>query len=591
MVISNIRNKTKGIVLYFIVGLIVIPFALVGLGDLSGSFENVIKVGEIEISKTAISRTVKDKKRLIENNKEFTKKDYIKAVSSSLGYEQELSEDEFWEIIESRTKAELVNQALIENLIKDNMMTVSDEEVRNSIYKNKIFWVGDAFDNKKYSELLKNNGVTAGQYEKSIFKTLSNTKAIKILSSYIGNSVSDELNNKYLNGVVEISYVDVATILEEDASEFKANEVDIQSHYDINLGRAVENGKKYYTEKTINVALVEIPKNYVRDGIVASEDELMALYNDYKFNISKFKSWDIKHRVYESEIEANNGIKILDSNDNMEGVVVGDLMPEIDVFLNKSSEGDTTTLKTEFGWHAINVLKINKKIADTYESKILELKLQFKDSMESIEVAKMMDDLDGLLYDSGLDAVSKDTGIKKNIVSITKESKYAQANDSMIWESAKIGDNNRIMIGKKDVFWEIMEINEAKEKMIGEVRSEIIIELKGINRVNKMYEVAKKLQEDGYSGEWETIDIPREFRGKERQSLSADIFNKNLNDVVSIHIFSKGNDVIAYKINGLSNLDKPLWSKQAIIDLISQEKISISIDRLKGKYEIVDEIK
>ena len=49
-----------------------------------------------------------------------------------------------------------------------------------------------------------------------------------------------------------------------------------------------------------------------------------------------------------------------------------------------------------------------------------ELKTRHKDSMESIEVAKIMDDLDGLLYDSGLDAVSKDTGIEKKIISITK---------------------------------------------------------------------------------------------------------------------------------------------------------------------------
>jgi hypothetical protein len=274
----------------------------------------------------------------------------------------------------------------------------------------------------------------------------------------------------------------------------------------------------------------------------------------------------------------------------MDGVLVGDLMPEIDTFLNKSSNGDTVAIKSEFGWHAIQIVRINKKVAESYENKLEELKTQHKDSMESIEVAKIMDDLDGLLYDSGLDAVSKDTGIEKKIISITKTSEYAQANDSMIWESSKVGENNRIIVDKKDVFWEIVGVNEPREKTVDEVRSEIIIELKGMNKINKMNDIAVKIQQEGYDGLWTAVDIPREFGGSEA-GLSKEVFSKDLSDSGSVHIFSRPDSVIIYKINGVGKLDKPVWDEQAISRIINEEQISISLDRLKDKYNIEDQTK
>lgn len=234
--LQAIRNNAQGLFVWIIVGLIVISFALFGLGSyLSGASKVVAaSVNGVEISGNDLTRAYQN---------------YQERLRSMFG-EQYNPEMFGTTRIKQEVLQGLITQEVMNQVIHEEGYKASDKQVFEKIKKYEAFQEGGTFSPKRYKEVLSQQGMNGEAFENDLSRDIA-TQQIRTAistSAFLTEKEKQVLatleNQKRDIGYFNISvkpYRKLANVSDED----------IKSNYE-------KNSQLYLTEEKVQIEYLEL---------------------------------------------------------------------------------------------------------------------------------------------------------------------------------------------------------------------------------------------------------------------------------------------------------------------------------------------
>ena len=254
--LQAIRNNAQGVFVWIVVGLIVVSFALFGLGSyLSGASKVVAaSVNDIEISSTALTRAYQN---------------YQERLRSMFGdqYRPEMFNT-------ARVKNEvlqgLITQEVMNQMIFEQGYFASSEQVFEKIKKYEAFQEGGVFSAKRYKEVLSLQSINGEAFENDLSRDIASQQIRTAISA---SAFLTEKEKKTLaaleNQKRQVGYFDVAVA--PYRKSIKVSDADIQSHYE-------KNGQLYLTDEKVQIEYVELNMDNVAALQEVTDDVAMQHY-------------------------------------------------------------------------------------------------------------------------------------------------------------------------------------------------------------------------------------------------------------------------------------------------------------------------
>ena len=152
--LQAIRNNAQGVLVWVVVGLIVISFALFGLGSyLSGASKVVAaSVNGVEISSTALTRAYQNYQ---ERLRKMFGDQYRPEMFSTMKVKNEVLQG-------------LITQEVMNQMLFDDGYMAAPEQVLEKIKKYEAFQEGGAFSAKRYKEVLAAQRMNGDAFENDL---------------------------------------------------------------------------------------------------------------------------------------------------------------------------------------------------------------------------------------------------------------------------------------------------------------------------------------------------------------------------------------------------------------------------------------
>lgn len=260
--LQSIRNNAQGLFVWIIVGLIVVSFALFGLGSyLSGATKTVAaSVNGVEISGTELTRAYQN---------------YQERLRTMLG--EQYRPDMFNEkTVKAQVLQGLITQEVMNQMMIEQGYQASSEQVFDKIKQYEAFQDEGAFSSKRYKEVLSLQGINGKAFEHDLSRDI----ASKQLRSAITTSAFLTENEKKMlaalqNQKREIGYFDIS--VNPYRKSIKINDNDIKAHYE-------KNNNLYLTTEKVQLEYLELNMDDVAASQEVTEDMIKQQYESSSEN-------------------------------------------------------------------------------------------------------------------------------------------------------------------------------------------------------------------------------------------------------------------------------------------------------------------
>ncbi len=251
------RSRAQGVISWFIVGLIIIVFALFGISN----YENEITVSVANIN--GVDITQREYQNEYQRERSRLQSMYGENFDIELLGEQRVKQG----VVDRLVETELLYQTGV-----DQGFRVSDAQLSLSIRDIEAFQGDNGFDSENYRRALSMQGMQPAEFEayyrraifvdqnqtgiiNSSFSTVNEIEALAILSG-------QQRELSYLMVPVD-QFIEKATVSDEA----------LKSHYDANQER-------YATPEKVSLQYVELTMDGVAKSVEVTDDEVRELYED-----------------------------------------------------------------------------------------------------------------------------------------------------------------------------------------------------------------------------------------------------------------------------------------------------------------------
>lgn len=411
MFFDKLRAGTQGTTSKVILGLIIVSFALAGVGSYINRPvpEIAAVVNGDEISQQALENAYRNERTRLE---------------SQLGpqFSQLLGDPQYVEQIRRSVLEQLIEQRLIDQQVQALGLRASDEQVRNAIRTLPEFQQDGRFDNDRYLQLLARGGISAEQLRDNVRQDLSRQM---LLNAVVGSSFT--LSQ-------EVSWLDRLSRQQRDAEyvrlplagfvkQVAPSDAEIEAYYQQNSGqfqRPEQVKLNYLMLDASAFTADEISEQDIRDYYAANQASYSQPEQRKVAHIMVNKGSDAadKIKAIAARLQAGESFSELaksESDDVFSGAKGGELEwmtpgtmdPAFDsAAFALAKVGDVSdVVESEFGLHLISLLDIRPgkvkplaevsadiaqrlaqdKAADAFyarEQKLAELAFEFPDSLD-----------------------------------------------------------------------------------------------------------------------------------------------------------------------------------------------------------------
>lgn len=494
-----IRNKSKGIVMWAIVGIIIVPFAMFGVQDyLSGATSSVpAVVNGDDISSSQLTRAVQQRKQQLQQQ---------------LGenYRPDMFPADF---LRQQVLNDLISRKLIGDFTTKSNMSASSKQVLNEIKKVPQFKDGSGnFSAKIYTRAIKGAGRTKAGFEANVAKDfVLNQLRTGVFQTAITLPYEVTQTQNLLNQQREIGYLRFAK--SQYSSTKSISNDDLTKYYESHLS-------SYKTQEKVDIEYVELNINTVAKRIDISTEKVATYYED---NLSSFtekdysaaliKINDVRRRL--SKGESFNALA--KETSTQEGgelgfVSKGSTDEAFDKAVFELKKGELSQpVKDKYGYHIIKVTEIKgeerkvKHILVTPTSKPQELNSALREKIKydiQIQEAEKsfyedVEKFSNLSYEnsdslevvaSALDLKIKSTGLvlRQGLSGVLLDPQVTTAifsddvlNKSKNSEVIELKETHMIVIRMK-------EHQAAAQKSLDDVKSEVTRQVAGQNQIADM---------------------------------------------------------------------------------------------------------
>lgn len=493
-----IRNKSKGIVMWAIVGLIIIPFAMFGVQDyLSGASSNVpAVVNGSDISSAQLTRAVQQRKQQLQQQ---------------LGnnYNPDLFPANF---LRQQVLNDLISRKLISDFTVNANMSASSKQIFNEIKQVPQFKDGSGkFSTKIYTRAIKGAGRSKAGFEAEVAKDyVLNQLRAGVFNTSLTLPYEVEQTQMLLNQQRNIAYLNF------EKSKYKKSksisDEELNKFYQSHLA-------SYKTEEKVDVEYVELDINQVATKIDVSAKKVAEYYED---NLSSYSEKDypaalvmindVRRRLDKGESFEALSKEISKDDGDLGFISKGVMDKAFDSVAFKLNKGEISKpVKTNFGYHLIKLIDIKGEernikhilVKPLAKPQALDsaLRAKIKKELQVQEAEKSffedVEKFSNLAYENAdsLDAVASglDLQIKSSGLSLRRGLNGVLANSqvsSAIFSDEVLKKNkNSDVIELKETHMIVVRIKEhqvAAQKTFDEVKADVSKQVSIQHQINDM---------------------------------------------------------------------------------------------------------
>ena len=420
--LSTIRDRATGWIAGVIIGLLVISFAFWGVSFYSGQSGsiNVALVNDTEISFRSFQRS-------------FTqlRKQMLSILGDSLSLDEE-------ELIKNQTIEKLIESELINQLVIDSKLNITNEKLVDSIKSIEVFRDDAGFDREKYERAISSIGMPTTVFEAQLRMDLLSeqlqagfSETIFILDSELENVLRLESQSRNITYAI----LGLPSFIESG----EISELDIEAYYQ-------DNPNLFTSKEQVKIEYLELSVNELMKDIESDEETLRNFYNDNKDNYDIVEQRSVQKLFVRIDKEATDEVKskansvinaaldLVNQGNDFEKIVEqligeegmlefsensfmtkGIMDQEVDDFLFNSDEGATSgVIETKGGVNIVKVAEIRGGPENRFEKYAEQVEEDYKTKQAELQFFDLADQLTTLAYENSdnleiaADAIDKD---------------------------------------------------------------------------------------------------------------------------------------------------------------------------------------
>ncbi|WP_221798648.1 SurA N-terminal domain-containing protein [Oceanobacter mangrovi] len=538
--LQTMRDNAQGIVAKIIVFFIIFVFALWGVEsivNLGGGDDAAIKVGDHEIYEADIQRVVEQQKANLRRQ-----------------FGEQFDENLF--------NQDLLRQSAIEQLIQDSVeqeqarrldIYAASSLVDQTIVSIPAFQLDGRFDKDQFLNVLRMNGWTPMTFRENLAGDIKTNQLRQAVSlSDFATPYQARFNGMLEGQLRTISWTSVN--VNDLMASAEVSEDEVKQYYDANQER-------FKTPETVKVRYTGFDRAAIEAQQEVSEEDLQSAYKDYLSDLGKKEQRRSRHILIEvnddrsdadalaraQEVEAklkaggdfaalakeySDDIGSASSGGELGFVGHGAFATEFEDKLFSMNAGDVSEpVKTEFGYHIINLEEVKAADTESMASKKAELENWIRSEKAKLFIAEQAQELGNLAFSAGsIDEVADSLGLKvQESQAFTRDSGDGIAANENVRQKA-FAENILLDRELSDVVetddglyvFTVSEHNEPTTLPMAVVRAQIETTLKREKATSLAEQQAKAVASGEAEAEWTQLtttfaqgnDLPRAAQAK-----------------------------------------------------------------------------
>jgi peptidyl-prolyl cis-trans isomerase D len=298
--LEKIRENSQGLTAKIILGLVILTFALAGIG----SYTNSVDTSVAEVNGEKISQADFEKAYQNQRNRMAQQfGDMFDTLSSDTNYMANFRKS----VVES-----LINQTLVDQASSDMSIRVSDQRIKKTIREMPEFQVEGVFDNNRYLALINQ----AGFYQSSDFRDYLRVEMTRrqLTQALVASEIALPYQESQLTALQsqkrDIRFASISAKQFEKGIEI--TEAEINDYY-------LTNQSRFENQEKVKVDYIAIDVNDIAKTVNVTDEDIATFYQENMANYRKEEQRRISHiliEVNEDEAAAESKIGAIQSQLN-----------------------------------------------------------------------------------------------------------------------------------------------------------------------------------------------------------------------------------------------------------------------------------
>ena len=362
--LEKIRDGSQGVVAKAILVVVILSFALAGIGSYLGGSTDV--AGAIVNGKTITGAQVEQEFQQERNRMQQQFGEMFQAIAN---------DETYMASVRKNVLDRLVSQELLLQTATKMDLRVGDEEIKQAIRDMQEFHVDGVFNNDRYQSLLRQSGYRVEQFRDMLRTDMTRRQLIATLVSS-DFTLANEANviAKLEQQMRDIRYIEIKASDFLDSVAVTSDE--INDYYELNNGQ-------FQTQETLSLEYVELKVSDLMDKVSVEDAKVEETYQE---NITQYQT-DARRRVSHILFEfgddeaasqaaaqaalaqLNGGADFAalakevsqdafsaENGGDLDWIEPGIMDPEFDKAAFALAKGETSqVVRSEFGFHILNV--------------------------------------------------------------------------------------------------------------------------------------------------------------------------------------------------------------------------------------------
>ncbi|MEO0367254.1 MAG: SurA N-terminal domain-containing protein [Pseudomonadota bacterium] len=407
--LTEIRDRSSGVFAYFIAALIIVPMAFWGVQEYANTnaTPTILSIGDTKISQQDFQqqlRVAQDRER--QRNPNLTSNEFFNS-----------------DFFKRRVLDSLVNRALVENIANEQNYRIGNAQLADIIKEQPVFQTPEGeFDRQAYDDFVQSRLASKQQFEDGL-RDDARTQQVSEGYQESAFALSDDVR-QLIEIQAERRIFDLITIKEADFREgIEVSDQDVSDYYD-------ENIDLYMNPDRMSVEYVELDVAQLALEVEIDEDELLAAYEDDKDSFTSAETRDTRHILLSTGDGKNDAdqrakaeslvaelragadfasVATTQSDDtgsaarggDLGAVELGMMVPEFEEATFAAEVGQISDpVKTQFGYHIIEVTAINGGVPQSFEEVRFELEQEQRDVLAEELLADRLEEMRNLVFET-----------------------------------------------------------------------------------------------------------------------------------------------------------------------------------------------
>jgi len=406
--LTDIRDRSSGIFAWFIAALIIIPMAFFGVSEYASTEARptIVEIGDQKI----IQQDYQARLQQAQNQ--------ARQSNPGLANSDVLNSDFY----KKQVLQSMINRSITSHVANEYNYQIGEKAVDKIISEDPNFQTDGKFDQSLYNVFAASRGRAGAAQIKADIRSSSINQ--QVISGYQESAlVLPSEVRELLEIQAEQRTFDLITIKQSDFNDtVSVTDTDISEHYNNNIDQ-------YMLPDRTSVSYIELDKAVIAEGLTIEESRLQQLYDEYAESFIADETRSTRHillntggdnddeaqkaKIEDLASQLSNGADFAElakansqdpgsaqNGGSLGDVSRGEMVEEFNDVMFELAEGEISApVKTQFGYHLIQVEKINATAPDSFDTLRVELEFEERERLAEDLVIEQAEQLRNGLFE------------------------------------------------------------------------------------------------------------------------------------------------------------------------------------------------